>query len=37
MRAIGACDRPYRIVAVRKNLTVEQGDLALYYDIRYFF
>ena len=32
-----ACDRPYRIVAVRKNLTVEKGDLALFDEIRYFF
>ncbi len=32
-----ACTRAYRIVAVRKNLTVEKGDLALFDDVRYFF
>ena len=32
-----ACNRPYRIVAVRKNLTIEKGDLALFDEIRYFF
>ena len=33
----GACSRPYRIVVLRKNLTIEQGDAALIHDIRYFF
>ncbi|MGH9601278.1 MAG: transposase, partial [Terriglobales bacterium] len=33
----GACDRDYRVVVVRKNLSVEKGDLALFDDIRYFF
>jgi len=32
-----ACERAYRIVVVRKNLTVEKGDLALFDDVRYFF
>jgi hypothetical protein len=31
------CSRSYRVVALRKNLTVEEGDLALFDDIRYFF
>lgn len=31
------CDRTYRIVALRKNLSVEKGDLALFDEIRYFF
>lgn len=31
------CKKTYRIVALRKNLTVEKGDLALFDDIRYFF
>lgn len=31
------CKRTYRIVALRKNLTVEKGELALFDDIRYFF
>lgn len=33
----GACSRSYRIVVVRKNLTVEEGGLALFDDVRYFF
>jgi hypothetical protein len=33
----GKCRRPYRVVALRKNITVEQGDLALIDEIRYFF
>jgi hypothetical protein len=33
----GACRRPYRVVAVRKNLSVERGERALFDDIRYFF
>ena len=31
------CKKTYRVVALRKNLTVEKGDLALFDDIRYFF
>jgi len=33
----GACKQNYRIVVVRKNLTVERGELALFDDIRYLF
>jgi hypothetical protein len=33
----GKCKKNYRIVVLRKNLTVEKGDLALFDDIRYFF
>ena len=33
----GACRRPYRVVVVRKNLTVEQGEWVLFDDLRYFF
>ena len=33
----GACRRPYRIVAVRKNLSVEKGEQVLFDDVRYFF
>jgi Transposase DDE domain group 1 len=33
----GACRRPYRIVAVRKNLSVEKGECVLFDDVRYFF
>ena len=33
----GACRRDYRVVVVRKNLSIEQGDRALIDDIRYFF
>lgn len=32
-----ACNQDYRVVVVRKNLTVERGELALFDDIRYFF
>jgi hypothetical protein len=32
-----ACEKAYRIVVVRKNLTVEKGDLTLVDDVRYFF
>jgi hypothetical protein len=32
-----ACKQAYRIVVVRKNLTVERGELAIFDDIRYFF
>jgi hypothetical protein len=31
------CKKTYRIVVIRKNLTVEKGELALFDDIRYFF
>lgn len=33
----GKCQKTYRIVVIRKNLTVEKGDLALFDQIRYFF
>jgi hypothetical protein len=33
----GACRRPYRVVAVRKNLSVERGEQVLFDDVRYFF
>jgi len=32
-----ACRRDYRLVIVRKNLSVERGDQVLFEDIRYFF
>jgi hypothetical protein len=32
-----ACNRPYRIVALRKNISVERGDEVLFADFRYFF
>jgi hypothetical protein len=32
-----ACARPYRMVVVRKNISVEQGDQRLFDQIRYFF
>jgi hypothetical protein len=35
--APGACRRSYRIVVVRKNLSIERGELALFDDVRYFF
>jgi hypothetical protein len=31
------CKKTYRMVVLRKNLTVEKGELALFDDIRYFF
>jgi len=31
------CKKSYRVVVVRKNLTVEKGEEALFDDIRYFF
>ncbi len=31
------CRKPYRIIVVRKNLSVEQGEWVLYDDVRYFF
>lgn len=33
----GKCERGYRVVVVRKNLSVEQGDAVLFADLRYFF
>ena len=33
----GACAKPYRMVVVRKNISVEQGDDRLFDQIRYFF
>ena len=32
-----ACAQPYRMVVVRKNISVEQGDQRLFDEIRYFF
>ncbi|HEY2884813.1 MAG TPA: IS1380 family transposase, partial [Rhizomicrobium sp.] len=32
-----ACTKTYRLVVVRKNLTVEQGEMRLFDDYRYFF
>ena len=31
------CQKSYRIIVLRKNLSVEKGELALFDDIRYFF
>jgi hypothetical protein len=31
------CDRPYRVVVLRKNLSIEKGEEVLFDDIRYFF
>ncbi|MEZ5308539.1 MAG: IS1380 family transposase, partial [Pyrinomonadaceae bacterium] len=33
----GKCERDYRMVVVRKNLSVERGESVLFDDIRYFF
>jgi hypothetical protein len=33
----GACDRPYRVVVLCKNLTVWEGKRLLFDDLRYFF
>jgi hypothetical protein len=33
----GRCQKTYRIVVVRKNLSVERGEQALFDDVRYFF
>lgn len=33
----GKCSRVYRIVALRKNITVTKGETALFDEIRYFF
>ena len=32
-----ACGKTYRMVVLRKNLTIERGDIELFDDIRYFF
>src|ERR1700734_3946703 len=32
-----ACRKTYRLVVVRKNLTVEKGEIRLFDDYRYFF
>ena len=32
-----ACSQTYRMIVIRKNLSVEQGDKVLFPDIRYFF
>jgi hypothetical protein len=32
-----ACAKTYRVVAVRKNLSIEKGDQVLFDDLRYFF
>jgi len=34
---LGHCRRRYRIVVVRKNLSVERGESMLFDDVRYFF
>jgi hypothetical protein len=33
----GKCQRDYRVVVIRKNLSVEKGESVLFDDIRYFF
>ena len=33
----GKCKKTYRMVVVKKNITLEKGELALFDDIRYFF
>src|ERR1035437_5709325 len=33
----GQCKRPYRMIALRKNLSIEKGEKLLMDDIRYFF
>ncbi len=33
----GHCTQPYRVVALRKNITKTKGEVALFDDIRYFF
>ncbi len=35
--APGKCRRSYRIVVLRKNLSIERGEWALFDDVRYFF
>ena len=33
----GSCDRDYRVVALRKNISVERGENVLFSEYRYFF
>ena len=33
----GKCARPYRVIALRKNLTKSRGENVLFEDVRYFF
>jgi len=33
----GACQRPYRVIALRKNISRQKGEQALFDEIRYFF
>jgi len=33
----GKCRRPYRVIVLRKKLSVQQGQMLLWEDIRYFF
>jgi len=33
----GRCRRPYRLIIVRKNLSVQRGERVLFDDLRYFF
>ena len=33
----GNCDRDYRVVALRKNISVERGETVLFCEYRYFF
>ena len=33
----GKCDRPYRVIALRKNITKSRGEHTLFDEIRYFF
>lgn len=32
-----ACDKPYRMVVVKKNITKEKGEMRLFDEVRYFF
>ena len=31
------CSRPYRLIIVRKNISVQKGERVLFDEIRYFF
>jgi hypothetical protein len=33
----GKCSRPYRVIALRKNITKSRGEQALFDEVRYFF
>ena len=33
----GKCRKTYRVVALKKNITVTRGELALFDEVRYFF